>query len=67
VNTITRFNPEDGGGTASETLVSNHRHIRRNNPTSFIVCGGNTGMLQDASARSRFANKTVISDYLLQL
>jgi hypothetical protein len=29
---IMNINPEDGGSTASETLVSNHLTTRRNNP-----------------------------------
>jgi hypothetical protein len=29
---ITKFNPEDGDGTSSETLVSNHQTTWYNNP-----------------------------------
>jgi hypothetical protein len=28
---ITKFNPEDGGSAASETLISNHQSTRRKN------------------------------------
>jgi hypothetical protein len=29
---VTNINPEDGGSTVSETLVSTHLTTRRNNP-----------------------------------
>jgi hypothetical protein len=32
ISFITNFNPEDGGITVSETLVSNHQITQRNNP-----------------------------------
>jgi hypothetical protein len=32
ISMITNLNPEDGGYTASETLVSNHLTTVRNNP-----------------------------------
>jgi hypothetical protein len=44
ISLITHFNPEDGGSTVSETLVSKHHTTERNNPEDrelYIQCREN--------------------------